>query len=343
MQVRGELAWLFAGSGARIGCCTGGSDPRAERAALAAGLDIVVGHAGAARRASPARGAPDAGTWPAWCWTRRTRCSAPTSAPSSRRCWTRCRRAADADVLGHGERRRSSSWRGGSSAMRCGSSSARRAGSSCRGWRWRGRTARRRWSTCSGCTRRGRRSSSARGASRRGRWPGGWRRAGFAVAALSGAMSQAGRNAALAALREGRARVCVATDLAARGFDLPGLDLVLHAELPGSAEVLLHRSGRTGRAGRPRAGGAGGDAAASGGGRRRWRRGRGWRSPGCRRPTGPRSPARDLERMLADGGGRAGARGGRRGGAAAGGAWRRSGSPPPTGGSGRRCGRRRAR
>ena len=74
---------------------------------------------------------------------------------------------------------------------------------------------------------------------------------GFAVATLSGAMSQAGRNAALAALREGRARVCVATDLAARGFDLPGLDLVLHAELPGSAETLLHRSGRTGRAGRP--------------------------------------------------------------------------------------------
>ena len=73
---------------------------------------------------------------------------------------------------------------------------------------------------------------------------------GFAVTALSGALTQAGRNAALAALREGRARVCVATDLAARGFDLPGLDLVLHADLPGSAEILLHRSGRTGRAGR---------------------------------------------------------------------------------------------
>ena len=46
MQVKGELAWLFAGSGARIGCCTGGSDPRAEQAALAAGLDIVVGTPG---------------------------------------------------------------------------------------------------------------------------------------------------------------------------------------------------------------------------------------------------------------------------------------------------------
>jgi ATP-dependent RNA helicase DeaD len=51
-------------------------------------------------------------------------------------------------------------------------------------------------------------------------------------------------------MREGRARVCVATDVAARGIDLPGLDLVLHADLPRSAEVLLHRSGRTGRAGR---------------------------------------------------------------------------------------------
>ena len=73
---------------------------------------------------------------------------------------------------------------------------------------------------------------------------------GFAVAALSGALDQRGRNAAVAAMREGRARVCVATDLAARGIDLPGLDLVLHADLPANAEVLLHRSGRTGRAGR---------------------------------------------------------------------------------------------
>lgn len=73
---------------------------------------------------------------------------------------------------------------------------------------------------------------------------------GFKAVALSGAFSQTHRNAALAAMREGRARVCVATDLAARGVDLPGLDLVLHADLPASAEALVHRSGRTGRAGR---------------------------------------------------------------------------------------------
>jgi ATP-dependent RNA helicase DeaD len=51
-------------------------------------------------------------------------------------------------------------------------------------------------------------------------------------------------------MRDGRARVCVATDVAARGIDLPNLDLVIHAELPNSHETLLHRSGRTGRAGR---------------------------------------------------------------------------------------------
>ncbi len=73
---------------------------------------------------------------------------------------------------------------------------------------------------------------------------------GFAVVALSGELSQSERTHALQAMRDGRARVCVATDVAARGIDLPNLDLVVHAELPGSHETLLHRSGRTGRAGR---------------------------------------------------------------------------------------------
>jgi ATP-dependent RNA helicase DeaD len=73
---------------------------------------------------------------------------------------------------------------------------------------------------------------------------------GFAAVALSGELSQTERNAALQALRDGRARVCIATDVAARGLDLPDLDLVIHAELPSSKASLLHRSGRTGRAGR---------------------------------------------------------------------------------------------
>jgi ATP-dependent RNA helicase DeaD len=73
---------------------------------------------------------------------------------------------------------------------------------------------------------------------------------GFSCVALSGELSQSERNHALQALRDGRARVCVATDVAARGIDLPGLNLVIHAELPNDAQVLQHRSGRTGRAGK---------------------------------------------------------------------------------------------
>lgn len=73
---------------------------------------------------------------------------------------------------------------------------------------------------------------------------------GFPVVALSGELSQSERTHALQAMRDGRARVCVATDVAARGIDLPNLDLVVHAELPTNHETLLHRSGRTGRAGR---------------------------------------------------------------------------------------------
>jgi ATP-dependent RNA helicase DeaD len=73
---------------------------------------------------------------------------------------------------------------------------------------------------------------------------------GFSVVALSGELSQNERTHALQALRDGRAKVCVATDVAARGLDLPDLELVIHADLPKTPETLLHRSGRTGRAGR---------------------------------------------------------------------------------------------
>ncbi|MBU1306590.1 MAG: DEAD/DEAH box helicase [Alphaproteobacteria bacterium] len=73
---------------------------------------------------------------------------------------------------------------------------------------------------------------------------------GFDVVTLSGELSQAERTNALQSMRDGRARICVATDVAARGIDLPNLDLVIHADLPTNADTLLHRSGRTGRAGR---------------------------------------------------------------------------------------------
>jgi ATP-dependent RNA helicase DeaD len=73
---------------------------------------------------------------------------------------------------------------------------------------------------------------------------------GLSVVALSGELSQNERTKALQAMRDHRAQVCVATDVAARGIDLPDLELVVHADLPKNTEALLHRSGRTGRAGR---------------------------------------------------------------------------------------------
>ena len=73
---------------------------------------------------------------------------------------------------------------------------------------------------------------------------------GFSAVALSGELTQNERANALQALRDRRAQVCIATDVAARGIDIPDLDLVIHADLPHDAQALQHRSGRTGRAGR---------------------------------------------------------------------------------------------
>ena len=73
---------------------------------------------------------------------------------------------------------------------------------------------------------------------------------GFACVAISGELSQPERTRALQQLRDGRARVLVATDVAARGLDLPDVGLVVQADLPNDPQALQHRSGRTGRAGR---------------------------------------------------------------------------------------------
>jgi ATP-dependent RNA helicase DeaD len=73
---------------------------------------------------------------------------------------------------------------------------------------------------------------------------------GFAAVALSGELSQAERNRALSSLREGRARVLVCTDVAARGLDLPDVGLVIHADVAHDPVAMTHRNGRTGRAGR---------------------------------------------------------------------------------------------
>ncbi|MGA1287266.1 MAG: DEAD/DEAH box helicase [Rubrivivax sp.] len=73
---------------------------------------------------------------------------------------------------------------------------------------------------------------------------------GHAVAALHGGMPQGQRNRVLQGLRNGQLRVLVATDVAARGIDVPSISHVINYGLPMKAEDYVHRIGRTGRAGR---------------------------------------------------------------------------------------------
>jgi len=73
---------------------------------------------------------------------------------------------------------------------------------------------------------------------------------GIPAGLISGELDQSARNRALDAFRAGRCHVLVATDVAARGIDVPDTTHVVHASLPGTHEAYVHRSGRTGRAGR---------------------------------------------------------------------------------------------
>ena len=72
---------------------------------------------------------------------------------------------------------------------------------------------------------------------------------GQRTAALHGELEQRERTRVLDLLRRGEIRVLVATDLAARGLDVPGMDAVINFEIPRSGSDYLHRTGRTGRAG----------------------------------------------------------------------------------------------
>jgi len=74
--------------------------------------------------------------------------------------------------------------------------------------------------------------------------------AGLSVVALHGAMPQTVRNRRLRSIREGRAKILVATDVAARGLDVPTISHVINFGLPMKHEDYVHRIGRTGRAGR---------------------------------------------------------------------------------------------
>ena len=72
---------------------------------------------------------------------------------------------------------------------------------------------------------------------------------GHSAAALHGDMNQRERNRTLVNLRRGQVRILVATDVAARGIDVPGISHVINFDLPKAAEDYVHRIGRTGRAG----------------------------------------------------------------------------------------------
>ncbi len=75
-------------------------------------------------------------------------------------------------------------------------------------------------------------------------------RRGYPVAALQGNMDQSARERVMSAFRSGRVQILLATNVAARGLDVQGIEGVINYELPESAELFTHRSGRTGRMGR---------------------------------------------------------------------------------------------
>ena len=253
MQVHGELTWLYASTGARVVSCVGGMDSRREQQALAAGCHVVVGTPGRLRDhierrhlnlASLAAVVLDEADemldlgfredlefilneMPA---ERRTLLFSATIAREiaslARQYQTDALRI---DTAGRNQPHSDIEYR----AVTVAGHEIERAVVNVLRWF----EVRATLVFCN--TREGVR-----------RLHGSLQERGFGSVALSGELSQHERTGALQALRDGRARVCVATDVAARGLDLPDLDLVVHADLPTNRETLLHRSGRTGRAGR---------------------------------------------------------------------------------------------
>jgi ATP-dependent RNA helicase DeaD len=253
VQVRRELEWLYAQAGAKIASCVGGMDMRAERRALDQGAHIVVGTPGRLRD-HIMRGGLDMSNLRAVVLDeademldlgfredlefilseapadRRTLMfSATVPAQIEQLARTFQKKAERIEVLSDGAQHDDIEYR---TIL---VSPAERDGAVINALLYFDAT-----NTLVFCaTREAVKRLTSRLANR-----------GFRVVSLSGELSQAERTNALQAMRDGRARVCVATDVAARGLDLPNLDLVIHADLPSNPETLLHRSGRTGRAGR---------------------------------------------------------------------------------------------
>jgi ATP-dependent RNA helicase DeaD len=253
MQVRGELAWLYAKAGARVITCVGGMDSRREQRELAAGAQMVVGTPGRLRDHLE-RGHLDLSALEvvvldeademldlgfkedlefileATPPERRTLLFSATIAKDIAALAGQYQtRAWRIDTAGGGEPHGDIEYR----AMRVAPNEVEHAVVNVlRFFEARGALV----------------FCGTREAVRR--LHGALRERGFDAVGLSGEMSQRERTDALQALRDGRARVCVATDVAARGLDLPDLGVVIHADLPVNRQALLHRSGRTGRAGR---------------------------------------------------------------------------------------------
>jgi len=253
LQVSRELEWLYARTGAKVATCVGGMDPRAERRALQAGAHVVVGTPGRLRDHLE-RGALDLSALEAVVLdeademldlgfredleaildsTPPARRTLLFSATIAREIATLARRyqrdAVRIDTLRRDEAHGDIEYR----AVRVAPGEVEHAVVNLL-----------RYFESPGAlvfcaTREGVKRLHAA-----------LRERGFAAVALSGELSQKERADALQALRDGHARACVATDVAARGLDLPDLGLVIHADLPVNKAGLLHRSGRTGRAGR---------------------------------------------------------------------------------------------
>lgn len=253
LQVRTELAWLYAEAGARVTACVGGTDMRAERRALDMGAHIVVGTPGRLRDHIE-RGALDLSglravvldeademldmgfreeleaildATPAGRRTLLFSATIPREIATLAKQYQRPETMRIAATV-EGEAHRDIDYRAVTVAPR----DAERALVNLL-----------RWYDSRAIVFCATRAAVAR-------LHGNLTERGFNAVALSGELTQAERNRALQSLRDGRAQVCVATDVAARGIDLPDLGLVVHAELPRDRETLQHRSGRTGRAGR---------------------------------------------------------------------------------------------
>jgi ATP-dependent RNA helicase DeaD len=253
LQVKRELEWLYAGAGASVASCVGGMDMRAERRALERGAHIVVGTPGRLRdhvtrnslnmsdlRAAVLDEADEMldmgfrddlefilGAAPE---TRRTLMFSATVPHSIASLAKRYQRdAARVTTKGEREQHVDIEYR----AMDVAPSDRENAIINVLRY----------FNPTNALVFCATRAAVNRMMSR-------FTNRGFAVVALSGELSQNERSHALQALRDGRAQVCIATDVAARGLDLPNLELVIHADIPKNPESLLHRSGRTGRAGR---------------------------------------------------------------------------------------------